>query len=265
MVDVKAYTPGTGDEVYLEDGQVAEFCAKVPGGYVVQPIYEDDGEPHLGDTLTVRTVFSKPPVPKYDQQTSEALARLDVARADLAKVREEAAAFAKEERSRQERINRHGLLETLDKFIQAKITHVVTTSWNGFAIEDLRKVTEESHSYSRLVTLVGANSYSGEVPLKWRFGTDQREGVPCCSIDEAREVATGLMMKKIAEAKGSPHHLEAIQKDAARAGLSFPDEADAIVRAYRIAEAEKQVGTAQNELAVREARLAALRAKGGAG
>jgi hypothetical protein len=227
------HTPGA--EIYLEDGQLAVFCAQVPGGYVVQPIYESDhDEPRLGDTVTVRTMFSEPPVPKYDQLTGEALARLDVARRDLAAVREEAAAFAKDERARQERIKRHGLLETLDNFLQAKISHVVTLGWNSFKIEDLRKVTEESSSYSRLVTLVGANSYSGDVPLKWRFGTDQREGIPCCSIEEAQEVAAGVMAKKIAEAKGSAQTLETIQRDAGEAGLSFPDDADAIVSASAI-------------------------------
>lgn len=123
------------------------------------------------------------------QPCADAQARSpQVARADLAKVREETAAFAKEERSRQDRISRHEVLETLDNFLQAKITHVVTTGWNGFAIEDLRKVTEESHSYSRLITLVGANGYSGETPLKWRFGPISPPGAMCSTQNgQARE------------------------------------------------------------------------------
>jgi hypothetical protein len=238
--DVSGLAPGA--QVYLEDGQLALFCARASGGYVVEPIYGEDGEePHCGDPITVRAVFDKPPAPRYDAETRRALEELEKARAALNDVRSSIQAHNTEAARIKANLRKHNMLAEIEAVLENRITHAVTfSSWEGdVQCVTLAEALKDHASQWRLRPLHLEATLGGErASLRWvaddRSATDLRvftneEDAKAYAVELVQRHADGLRTK-IAK-HGVSGGLEGAIRSHKRLGLEVPADLAEVARA----------------------------------
>jgi hypothetical protein len=259
-------SPGT--EVYLEDGQLAEFCAKVSGGYVVQPIYGgDDEEPYIGDAITVRAVFDKPPVPRYDAETKRVLAELEKARAALDEVRGSIHAHNAEAAQIKASLRKHNMLAEIEAALEDRLTHVVTMAWEGdIKCVALAEALQDRDSKWRLVPLMLEAQLNGEkASLRWCAGQSSstefkvftsEEAARAYAVDLAEKMA-GAVRQQLAK-QGHDHRVPGVVRSFARLGLEAPPDLAEHVRAVEERLWREALTKVEGEAAIYRERLNAV-------
>ncbi len=74
---------------YLKNGQEVEVVSQFEGGFVVNPVYERDGEPFCGDPKVVKAVFDSPPMERIHKDVLEMESKKRDLSKQLTELREE--------------------------------------------------------------------------------------------------------------------------------------------------------------------------------
>jgi hypothetical protein len=274
------WVPSPGDEVYLENGDIAQYIAPLDGRHVVRvmwestPSDEEPGEPQYGEPIMVPRVFEEAPVAqkneriaKLDREISEKSQQLRTLQGELS--RSEALG-----RARIEALKKHDGLQRLEDFLEGRITHFVLCDGAHDApviLDPLAALgSKDEGRYSnvkplKLLTLYGKTK--GD--LQWRIsqysdgsGHSGYRCIPCCSLEEAQAAARVEFQRIFEEArkerKGILIYLEEIETAAAALGVEVPR--DLILASLNRKFEELRVNTtrAQADLDVNLARQRAI-------
>lgn len=252
----------SGDQVFLDSGQIVEFVAAVPEGVIVRPIFGDeDEEPHYGKPITVSAVYAEAPVPKFSAEVVALHEQAAALRADLAAMRAERVLFEREEQARRERIALHGHLKTLDDFLAGKITHVVTAQYDNVRVRtiDAAMADREFQSSQPLVCLEGKLSCGRAT---WTINNRGYETFCACTSDaEAVAVARAYFDERFAHARSGRSPRPDIDKlilSAKIIGHLVPDDIAERQRAAKLAQAAEAVAAAEKALEAKRVELAAI-------
>jgi hypothetical protein len=234
-----------GSEVFSEDGQAAEYVARIPEGHVVRPMveayYGDEEYTHAGDPVTWRAVFKQPPVAKYSEELKALHVEIAAARKALNESREVERA---EERQRAAKFKKTGILKGIEDFIDGKITHYVDhespySPPSIIAVADAISGGDNSRYRQslRLLTL-GGDLRDGK--LTWILnqysdgsGNSGRNVTPCKTLEEAEAIVKKAVIAHLANSSAQYR------------SSSWIDAADnlaiAVPHAYRKELAEKRL------------------------
>lgn len=196
-----------GDTVYSENGQAAEYVAKIPEGHIVRPEVEAfDGEEeytHLCAPETWNRVFSQPPTEKYSAELKALHDQIAQARAVRAK---EEAEDRERIRTRAEVFKKFDALQGIEDFIAGRITHYVEPDNYGppkiIAVETA--IASESDSYRKKLRLVTLGGELSNGKISWMIGQysdcsgAQRGVQPCTSLEQAEGLVKDAVVKHFA-------------------------------------------------------------------
>ncbi len=190
-----------GSEVFSEDGQAAEYVARIPEGHIVRPMveayYGDEEYTHTGDPVTWRAVFKQPPVAKYNEELKALHVEIAAARKALAESRE---TERMEERQRAAKFKKTGILKGIEDFIDGKITHYVEHE-SPYGPPKVIAVAEavsrgQDNNYRKLLRLLTLGGSLREGNLTWILneysdgsGSSGKCVTPCKSLEEAEAAA----------------------------------------------------------------------------
>lgn len=192
-----------GSEVFSEDGQAAEYVARIPEGHIVRPMveayYGDEEYTHTGEPVTWRAVFKQPPVAKYSEELKTLHVEIAAARKALDESRE---VERTEARQRAAKFKKVGILKGIEDFIDGKITHYVESAYYGppsiISIEDAKVNGNNYRSDLRLLTLGGCIS-NGEVTWtlnRYSDGSGTSNTVtPCTSFEQAEKIVKDAIQR----------------------------------------------------------------------
>jgi hypothetical protein len=234
-----------GSEVFSEDGQAAEYVARIPEGHIVRPMveayYGDEEYTHTGDPVTWRAVFKQPPVAKYSEELKALHVEIAAARKALDESRD---AERAEERQRAAKFKKVGILKGIEDFIDGKITHYIDID-SPYSAPTIIAVADaisggDNNKYRkalRLLTL-GGDLRDGKITWilnQYSDGSDNsgRCVTPCKSLEEAETVVKKAVIAHLANS--SSQYRSASWVDAAdKMTISVP-------HAYRKELAEKRL------------------------
>lgn len=230
-------TFSAGDMVYSINGNAGNYVARVHNGHLVEPIYDDEesGEPRFDKPRVWPEVFTKPPVERVHAEVAEAEKKLEAVRAELTQMREQRAAFEREERARQERIKQHEQLAALDDYLAGRITHFVVTSQYAppsiITFEEAIVTTDEDRGSKklRLLGLFGDPKRNLRWKVMWYSdgsGSEKHEVFPCTSLEQATARLTELVNNGwgYVRGEGRIHLIVGTVKLARDMGLSVPQD-----------------------------------------
>ena len=265
--------------MYDINGRAASYVALTGGGYVVEPIYqdEDSSEPVFGRPETWQQVFTAPPTQKLHAEVAEIQQKITEAQQQLYAVRKQRRVEDAEYAARAGLRKQFAQLQQLDDFIAGKITHFVVLDDYGRAVEIEEResflVAKSEDRYDRklrLVALYGASN--GD--LSWNIdrysdgsGSSGRSGYcwPATSYEDALAKAQAWLDKACDKWKTETGHARSHALDYAKCakklGLSIPEEV--AQHAAEIANTQKQsaIEYARKDVEKAQARLDAEIAK----
>lgn len=234
-----------GSEVFSEDGQAAEYVARIPEGHIVRPMVEaycgDEEYTHAGDPVTWRAVFKQPPVAKYSEELKSLHVEIATARAALDKVRDDERA---DERQRAAKLKKTGILKGIEDFIDGKITHYVDHK-SPYSPPEIIAVADaisagDNGKYRQSLRLLTLGGDLRDGKLTWILnqysdgsGNSGRHVTPCKSLEEAEAIVKKAIIAHFANS--SSQYRSASWVDAAdKLGIAVPP-------AYRKELAEKRL------------------------
>jgi len=199
---------------YTSDGKKVSVLGKLNAQEsIVQEIFvtQDGAEIPSGENFVVKSLHDAPAVSWKEKNLADLEKRYENRKAQIERETEhlnrqynaaqkEASAFIKEKLHWRKNIKVEAL-DTLYKFLNDEITHVVKTGWD-YAILPFKPLLAGDHNYRedlRLISLFG----SSEGNLDWRLnyyrdGSGTYEAiVPCTSLEEANEVLIKTIQEKI--------------------------------------------------------------------
>lgn len=206
-------TIASGETVYSQHGQEAEFVAATGGEYIVRPIYEDEDGPRTGDVETWRQVFRTPPAPKLDEKTAEAEKRLMDLQQKVSDLRSEEHRITSEMQARKDRIKEHEALADLDRYLAGEITHYVAVH-SYYPSVEIIPVGQTVEDYSSsdgygLLSLMPSRKWDKRIVFsvyykdrgRDRYSSYRREEVfLCCSENAAKAKAAEVIQLEVDEA-----------------------------------------------------------------
>lgn len=261
-----------GQDVWMTNGQRAEYMALVDGKHLVRPMlrghdyYADDGEADYDfpsdDIVACEKVFASAPIALVDesiarakQELSELLDRQRTIYADL----QNAKARNKE---LSDLLTQNVALERMADFIKGRFKFfLVDRSFSDPRIEPINAALAQDDRFERdqkLLTLFGKTN--GD--LQWRINkySDGSGGwddiYPCEDEEQAKVVAQRVYDAEVAEWRSRPddrkHYGKALSWPKALAFLVVPDDIKqhienmkAQAKSKRIADLEKQLAEAR--------------------
>lgn len=256
---------------YLSDGHAVEVVAKLPmdRGFVVDPCVEDTetGEPVLlGELMIVDDVYDKPPVEWIDRDIIDRNMKLHQAEENLRLIREELRLAEVERKRIVDKLKQVPALRRIEDFLDGKITHVVSKQYGRVHVMTAEElVDEEDRQYRRkplrykLMTLFGEESGNLSFRInQYRDGSGHSDYVahPCCSEEEARQVAGRLIDEQLQDPRGN-YVAESIES-ADRIGHPVPDSVREALQTKRVEREREAVENARKQLKDAEARLSLL-------
>jgi len=119
----------SGDTVYSDYGQEAEYVAKISEGHIVRPIVEacsGDGEEsywHTCEPITWRHVFETVPTAKYEEKLSVLHEKIAQAESTLSSIKTEIKRAESDNGALLARLKKFDQLRYIEDFLDGKITH----------------------------------------------------------------------------------------------------------------------------------------------
>jgi hypothetical protein len=213
------WVPSPGDEVFLENGDLAQYIAPLDGRHVVRVVWEQDSDhepsgagPEYGELIMVPRVFEEVPVAqkneriaRLDREIEEKAKKLRVLQSDLSRAEQAG-------RQRLEMLKQHDGLQRLEDFLAGRITHFVVREYDSYppVILEAKKALDNRESERdhpiKLLTLFGRTK--GD--LQWGINHysegsgSERFCYPCCSLEEAQALTSRLLEEIYAEARNRP-------------------------------------------------------------
>lgn len=214
------------DIKYLEDGSAVVVVEKLESGFLVEPVYEYDGE-NIQDSrnpIRVSRVFDKAPTLKYETaiiRLRDEIQALEQQRTTLSLNQRGSEAMAKEIDSK---LKKHESLRCLLDYIDGKITHYVEDGWNGVCIVPFFEATcagDDRKRDLKLLTLFGDSRGNLQYKLnRYKDGSGCDSVVrPAKSMEEATAIAQEMFLDKMASRVDI-----AIVQNADKLGIAIPDE-----------------------------------------
>lgn len=262
-----------GDLVYSEQGEAFSYVARVAGGHVVLPVYDDGvGEPEIigDDPVRLNQVFAEPPAPKLDQATAEARQTLDELRTQINTARTELREATKSHAEALRTIEAHPDLRPVVEWLEGRITHVASVSRYGkaIAIQPIDEAITPTSSDDRrngevrLLALYGGRRHDDD--FRWQLNAyrdgsgDQTLCFLGTSEEHAKERLQAWLDKRFKRA--SEYGTVELARSALQHGLRVPDALAEKVRAEDEAAVARRREQEVQELAKAEQRAAELRA-----
>lgn len=258
-----------GDQVYDIHGRAGSYVASANGGHLVEPIYEDDEfAPHYASVETWREVFGTPPTERLHADVAEVERELVSAQARLDALRSDQRALEVEISAARKRIVARPDLVDLDLWLQDKVTHIVSLEYSSIRIgtveETLRK--EDRDRELRLLSLMvdpKANRFWTGYAMYSDGSSSQTRCLLATSLEHARERAADYIRQEVKRNPGQSH--AGFAASAIRYGVEISDELrqqaeqmEATAAKRAVEQASETVKRAQADLAVAQARAAAL-------
>jgi hypothetical protein len=267
-----------GQTVYSEQGERAEYVTASGDGHIVRPIVEDcgyDGDSgpydHVCDPVIWRHVFHQEPVAKFSDELKVLHEKIAAARAERSQMQAEEYAL---QRARAEKLKRFAVLDSLEAFIDGKITHYVTretyTPPQIIAVEQALTGDSDRHrGVLRLLTLGGCLKTGG---INWQLnqysdGSGSATGViPCTSLEQAQEIVKQEAVKHFAGSRRQDSERQEWIDAAEKLGVDVPDAYRRTVAAVKLRQLEenghytrRQAEQYNESVARMDAELVALR------
>lgn len=246
----------SGDPVYSDYGQEAEYVAKISDGHIVRPIVEacsGDGEKsywHICEPTTWRHVFESAPVEKYNERLQALHAEIEAATVKRNSIQREAIDAEKDLAAKRREWAKMPTTEYLDDYLAGKITHFAKFSTYdpkivAFGDEIYADSDERRSGTMRLLCLYGSIGKHGR-DMKWFLhsysdGSGGRSHVqPCRSEEEALAAIQAYLAKELVEIQKSSNKYGAMQlaKSCKKFGVTVPD--DVAAEAAKQKEADKE-------------------------
>lgn len=240
-----------GTTCYTRRGKKVEVVAiTADGQYVVSPFLRDmDDEEYVADIASVESeLFEKAPTTVLDER----IARLKNELANLEKQTTAAREVCFEtERQAQKtpeiltRLKRFPALERLEDFIEGRITHVVTTSWDDVTLLPLKSLEADQREKGiPLITLFGDSK--GDIAWKvspYRDGSGSWRGIFLHTSEaEAVEKRSALLVEMARDAikDARRDRLVELANNAAKYGVTLPDDVSREAARAKQAKADKE-------------------------
>lgn len=262
-----------GDIVWTESGNKAEYVSVIGGQHAVRLIYaeqeRDDDEPYEYPAPridTVDRVFAKAPVEVIDAEVSKRQAALeDIVRRTLDK-RRELTDLERRQKETLKNLQQHEELAHLEDWLAGKITHFVVVdsykttvrvqAWD--AAMEMKSDYGNGRGFDLLVLSAGWDKV-----LKWQRKETPRYQYlrPHTSEDAAIADAITVITQSLADAVKSKdviHSLGELIKSADLFKVDVPEHLRTTLANRQRAHIQTYLDKARNEVAVYEARIAAL-------
>ena len=244
---------------YLKNGQEVEVVSQFDGGFVVNPIYERDGEPFAGDPKVVKAVFDSPPMERINKDVAEMQSKKEDLAKQLDELRTEIRAATGERQKLLESIKQVPALKRIDDFICGRFTHIVKESYGEYSIVAVNSAEFKTadRSYDReykLLTLFGRTK--GDLAFRINQYSDG-SGHSCeCWLCFSEQEAKDLIVEKIGNRLKETHWFESYEKSLTKYGLPISQVITDTIRSRRLENAKQAQAKAQAELDKANAALA---------
>lgn len=243
---------------FLEGGEEVEVLAAFHSGFVVELVYDGDGEPPIAEPFIVKQVYDMPPVAKHEsrvQSLLDEIGKLTVEKESLtaeilsiqANIR-----IAKETRDQFNRAsNSDKALMRVWNFMRGGITHVVDISNELYP--SIRTPKECKHFTSRFLELLVLYG-STEGGLTWCLrdshnNTESREIIPCASFEEAQKIVEPVLVKALDKSMGNEDSLRRLINLAAANHIEISKEYWERAESLRREELQRRAVKLRSELA----------------
>lgn len=238
--------PVAGEEVYLDDGQVAIYVSTEFDGDIVRPIlYEGDEEndPSFGRPQLVAKVYRQPPAGRYSADIERLREQQTVLQKEVAALRGKVSSAKAAHAQHVKELQAHPDLTRLADWIAGRVTHVVRHSYGKLEILTFAETFTDKDKHRepglKLLTLYGM-PHGGVATYmnSYRDGSGSDTAViPCTSREDAQAVAQKFIDEQVATWRAEPkraHYLDQFVTCALALGLTVPEEVNAYLHAERV-------------------------------
>lgn len=218
---------------YLENGQKVELVEKTKQGYLIQDIYEYDGEEYVSEAIPilVERIYEHSPTMAFSSKVQDLREQIK----DLIKEKNSINAEMSTLNALKDKLfEKYEPLKTVDLFLKGKITHFV--KWDDWTIE----IEDFKNTYNEVLRLVYGNDkfywktvrrnpYEADYTLKF-----------ASSYEEARKIAQDVLNQKRFERVCQVEELIRVAKEY---NLIMPAE---LMKNLKIAEKEDAIKQIQS-------------------
>lgn len=191
------------DFKYSKDGQLVQVIEKAKEGYLVNYVYNDDGEEFIDDDMVfIKNVFDSAPTPIYDKRVYYLQNKITEMREELEKLNKKMHDETRKYNEELKKFDKIPELKHLMSFIDGKFTHYVSMSYGTCAIYEVKEGLINCGSDSfKLVTLFGRSNGR----LEWRISeySDGSGGSTRIEMCFSHEEALSICQKYIDEMQKS--------------------------------------------------------------
>lgn len=253
-----------GQELYLENGNQAEYVCPVEYGHIVREVYDIDGEPWTSDPMFVHHVFTDPPKVKQEQRVAELDAEIEEKEKKLREVSSAIWDAQNSQKKMLEVLKRNEALAQIENTLDGKITHVAIKRWASW---DLYEISSEAYRnfYTPPVFQIRIDFKDKSIKWGYKVESEDRLSCDCFPFPCKEEAITFIQQQVLSEAKEEElakmhsHSIENIVNNAKKWQASIPDCFIAAYRQNQLEAAQKAQATAQAELDKANKALAALK------
>jgi len=200
---------------FLENGYEVEVVAKLPEGYVVRYIYEEDDQElrihkFSGDEVfTVPKIYYKPLTHSQDSRVKILIGEIVYLEELKIKRQLEISNLERDVERRLAKLKKHKALERVEDFLDSKITHYVKNYYGRLSLSKFENEVSEGYNHSkhlRLLSLFGDSN--GD--LEWKLNQysegsgDSTLVYPACSLEEAIEILYKEYLIQLEKTKANP-------------------------------------------------------------
>lgn len=236
-----------GDEVFLTNGEIAEFIANTEDGYVVFPTMLDEGEEiYRGDPVIVHSVFKDPPRAQHETKIKGLNAEIQDLVGQRGKLQSDIRTHEVAHEKRMKKLGTIKALENLEYFIDGKITHFVIDRWKYKIVAAADAHCDSSNQDTKLLTLFGRS----DGDLAWRLNQyydgsgSHFAAYPCLSYEEATTKLIELTdgdFKEFRDKGKNWYSLKNAVESLVDAGLPVPDDIKVVLDKHDKEDAEREL------------------------
>ena len=220
---------------YLENGQKVELVEKTKQGYLIQDIYEYDGEEYVSDAIPilVERIYEHSPTMAFSSKVQDLREQIK----DLIKEKNSINAEMSTLNALKDKLfKEYGPLKVVDLFLKGKITHFV--KWDNWSI----KIVDFKDTYNEVLRLIyGNNKFHWKTVRRNNYEADYTLKF-ASSYEEAREIAQDVLNQKRFECVCQVEELIKVAKEY---DLTMPAELMKNLKIAEKANAIEQILTAK--------------------
>jgi len=191
---------------YLANGQEVEIVEKTSRGILVNKLYYTGEDEYIDDMpIFVNKVFDKPPTEKIAESINKLLSEKKELTQQISHLNEKLTAEEEHYKAREKKFDQYEALQTIDDFLENKITHVVYTRDYEKKILTLNELKSKyGEDTLRLIGLSGKilNGWH-ENTIEWHVnqysdGSGSNSPIiPCTSYEQALAVLINIINKGV--------------------------------------------------------------------